>query len=84
MKQVQIEARIVTIDEGNIDELGVRWGVSSIDGDTTIGGSIEGNLGSSGLLDDTTVDDFLNVNLGATQGGLQVSPFKWQNWVMYC
>ncbi len=84
VKQVQIEARIVTIDEGNIDELGVRWGVSSIDGDTAIGGSIEGNLGSSGLLDDTTVDDFLNVNLGATQGGLQVSPFKWQNWVMYC
>nr|WP_258180343.1 type IV pilus secretin PilQ family protein [Photobacterium kishitanii] len=76
VKQVQIEARIVTIDEGNIDELGVRWGVSSIDGDTTIGGSIEGNLGSSGLLDDTTVDDFLNVNLGATQGGAASIAFQ--------
>ncbi|MCD9537538.1 type IV pilus secretin PilQ [Photobacterium carnosum] len=76
IKQVQIEARIVTIDEGNIDELGVRWGVSSIDGDTTIGGSIEGNLGSSGLLDDTTVDDFLNVNLGATQAGASSIAFQ--------
>nr|WP_045045223.1 type IV pilus secretin PilQ family protein [Photobacterium kishitanii] len=76
VKQVQIEARIVTIDEGNIDELGVRWGVSSIDGDTAIGGSIEGNLGSSGLLDDTTVDDFLNVNLGATQGGAASIAFQ--------
>ncbi|PSU98689.1 type IV pilus secretin PilQ [Photobacterium kishitanii] len=76
VKQVQIEARIVTIDEGNIDELGVRWGVSSIDGDTTIGGSIEGNLGSSGLLDDTTVDDFLNVNLGATQTGAASIAFQ--------
>ncbi|MGL5654631.1 MAG: secretin N-terminal domain-containing protein, partial [Vibrio sp.] len=27
VKQVQIEARIVTVKEGNIDELGVRWGV---------------------------------------------------------
>ena len=26
VKQVQIEARIVTIDEGDIDELGVRLG----------------------------------------------------------
>ncbi|MCD9463468.1 type IV pilus secretin PilQ [Photobacterium phosphoreum] len=76
VKQVQIEARIVTIDEGNIDELGVRWGVSSIDGDTTIGGSIEGNLGSSGLLDDTSVDDFLNVNLGATQAGASSIAFQ--------
>ena len=76
VRQVQIEARIVTIDEGNIDELGVRWGVSSIDGDTTIGGSIEGNLGSSGLLDDTSVDDFLNVNLGATQAGASSIAFQ--------
>lgn len=25
VKQVQIEARIVTVKEGNLDELGVRW-----------------------------------------------------------
>ncbi len=27
VKQVQIEARIVTVNEGNLDELGVRWGL---------------------------------------------------------
>ncbi|WP_230625452.1 type IV pilus secretin PilQ [Photobacterium leiognathi] len=74
VKQVQIEARIVTINEGDIDELGVRWGVSKVDGDTTIGGSIEGNLASSGLLDDdATVDDFLNVNLGASAGAASIA-----------
>ncbi|GAD31029.1 type IV pilus secretin PilQ family protein [Photobacterium leiognathi lrivu.4.1] len=74
VKQVQIEARIVTINEGDIDELGVRWGVSKVDGDTTIGGSIEGNLASSGLLgEDATVDDFLNVNLGASAGAASIA-----------
>ncbi|WP_406707683.1 type IV pilus secretin PilQ [Vibrio methylphosphonaticus] len=70
VKQVQIEARIVTINEGNMDELGIRWGVTKVSGDTTIGGSIENNLGTIGLYDpqdgDAFVDDFLNVNLGAT------------------
>lgn len=45
VKQVQIEARIVTVNEGNLDELGVRWGFSSTNGSTTTGGSIESNLG---------------------------------------
>ncbi|MGV2989220.1 type IV pilus secretin PilQ [Vibrio sp. E150_011] len=68
VKQVQIEARIVTINEGNMDELGIRWGVTKVNGDTTIGGSIENNLATIGLYDsgDDFVDDFLNVNLGAT------------------
>ena len=70
VKQVQIEARIVTINEGNMDELGIRWGVTKVSGDTTIGGSIENNLGTIGLYDpedgDAFVNDFLNVNLGAT------------------
>ena len=70
VKQVQIEARIVTITEGNMDELGVRWGFSSQNGDAISGGSIESNLGITGLLVDDSenvpVNDFLNVNLGAT------------------
>lgn len=68
VKQVQIEARIVTINEGNMDELGIRWGITKVNGDTTIGGSIENNLATIGLYDsgDDFVDDFLNVNLGAT------------------
>ncbi len=77
VKQVQIEARIVTVTEGNLDELGVRWGISSTNGNNTIGGSIESNLATIGLYDGgggdgeeggggLPIDDFLNVNLGAT------------------
>ncbi|KIN11755.1 type IV pilus secretin PilQ family protein [Vibrio mytili] len=75
VKQVQIEARIVTINEGNMDELGIRWGFSSINGNNTVGGSIENNLATIGLYDggdggdggsSVGIDDFLNVNLAAT------------------
>nr|WP_238336628.1 type IV pilus secretin PilQ [Vibrio sp. S12_S33] len=68
VKQVQIEARIVAVNEGNLDELGVRWGFTSTNGDNTVGGSIESNLFQAGLLNESTlpVDDFLNVNLAAT------------------
>ncbi|MEZ8389937.1 type IV pilus secretin PilQ [Vibrio splendidus] len=71
VKQVQIEARIVTVTEGNLDELGVRWGVSSTNGSFKVGGSIEGNHPSQIMpYDDnggnSAIDDFLNVNLGAT------------------
>lgn len=66
VKQVQIEARVVTIKEGNIEELGIRWGYTSINGDTTIGSTIEGNLASSDIGGgEVDIDDFLNVNLGA-------------------
>lgn len=75
VKQVQIEARIVTIEEGNVDELGVRWGFSSTNGNSTIGGTIESNLATVGLYDGGSeggdgstipIDDFLSVNLGVT------------------
>lgn len=71
VKQVQIEARIVTVTEGNFDELGVRWGVSSTNGSFTVGGSIEGNHPSAITpYDDdggsSVIDDYLNVNLAAT------------------
>lgn len=72
VKQVQIEARVVTVTEGNLDELGVRWGVSSTNGSFKVGGSIEGNYptiqpynsGDSGD-DSSALDNYLNVNLGA-------------------
>ncbi|MDV5046694.1 type IV pilus secretin PilQ [Vibrio diabolicus] len=78
VKQVQIEARIVSINEGNMDELGIRWGFTSINGNNTVGGSIENNLATIGLYngggegedggdgDGVGIDDFLNVNLAAT------------------
>jgi type IV pilus assembly protein PilQ len=66
VKQVQIEARIVTVDEGDLDELGVRWGVMGSSGERSVAGSIEGNLWQAGMYgdDNLDIDDFLNVNLG--------------------
>ncbi|MBE1275955.1 type IV pilus secretin PilQ [Enterovibrio baiacu] len=72
--QVEIEARIVTVDEGTLEEIGVRWGVSNQNGNFSTSGSIEGNLqhsdrtdmGGDGEQDALNVDDMLNVNLAAT------------------
>ncbi|QCF37300.1 type IV pilus secretin PilQ [Salinivibrio sp. YCSC6] len=79
VKQVEIEARIVTVEEGSVDELGVRWGILNRNGSTSIGSSIESNLmwdrnmynsddealtGSGN--DSLPVDNFLNVNLAAS------------------
>ncbi len=70
IKQVQIEARIVTVDEGDLSELGVRWGFSNTNGAFTAGGSLESNIGFSpgremeGSEGAVPLDDYLNVNLG--------------------
>jgi len=71
VKQVQIEARIVTVNEGNLDELGVRWGFSNTNGSTSIGGSIEDNL-----FDTVPIDDMLNVNLAATSANASTIAFQ--------
>ncbi|TRN23352.1 type IV pilus secretin PilQ [Vibrio furnissii] len=83
VKQVQIEARIVTVNEGDLDELGVRWGFSSTNGSTTTGGAIESNLGAIGLYDGSSdsgdgaaIDDFLNVNLAATSANASSIAFQ--------
>ncbi|WP_422108873.1 type IV pilus secretin PilQ [Vibrio aestuarianus] len=78
VKQVQIEARIVAVNEGNLDELGVRWGFTSTNGDNTVGGSIESNLFQASLLNESTlpVDDFLNVNLAATSANASSIAFQ--------
>lgn len=77
VQQVEIEARIVTVNEGDVDELGVRWGILNTNGSTTVGGSIESNLNSAGLLsEEATVTDFLNVNLAATQPGASSIAFQ--------
>lgn len=88
VKQVQIEARIVTVNEGDLEELGVRWGFTSINGSHTAGGSIESNLFVSDLYDSgdgeggdsgkgtVPLDDFLNVNLAATAAGASSIAFQ--------
>ena len=77
VQQVEIEARIVMVSEGDIDELGVRWGILNTNGSSTVGGSIESNLNSVGLLsEEATVSDFLNVNLAATKPGASSIAFQ--------
>ncbi len=67
VKQVEIEARIVTVDEGTLAEIGVRWGLQSIGGSFSTSGSIEGLPSNGTTSGDTSssIDDMLNVNLGA-------------------
>ena len=65
VKQVIIEARMVTIDDGVDEELGVRWGVTKAEENGSISGTIEGN---DSVADGTVptgddVSDRLNVNL---------------------
>ncbi len=78
VKQVQIEARIVTMDEGDIDELGVRWGVLHNQGSAAVGGSIEANLWQSGLYGESElpIEDYLNVNLGLANPNASTIAFQ--------
>ncbi|MGN5134880.1 type IV pilus secretin PilQ [Aeromonas veronii] len=68
VKQVVIEARMVTIDDGFDEALGVRWGVTKNDGHgNSTSGSIEGNDASNGNGDgQVDMDKSLNVNLPVT------------------
>lgn len=72
VKQVVIEARMVTIDDGFDEALGVRWGVTKNDGHgNSTSGSIAGNDSSgnnngSSTITRPTPDDRLNVNLPVT------------------
>ncbi|SFP31032.1 type IV pilus secretin PilQ [Enterovibrio norvegicus] len=71
VEQVEIEARIVTVEEGVLDEIGVRWGVTNTNGSFSTSGSIEGQGQQFGDADSggegsSSVNDMLNVNLAAT------------------
>ncbi|MFM4847246.1 type IV pilus secretin PilQ [Aeromonas rivipollensis] len=72
VKQVVIEARMVTIDDGFDEALGVRWGVTKTDGHGNgTSGTIEGNDGAgnndgSSTITRPGVEDRLNVNLPVT------------------
>ncbi|OBT10071.1 hypothetical protein A9264_03680 [Vibrio sp. UCD-FRSSP16_10] len=70
VKQVQIEARIVTINEGELDELGVRWGFSKMNSNGKVTPSIEASKGSAVLT------DHLNVNLGLANPNASTIAFQ--------
>lgn len=88
VKQVQIEARIVTVNEGNMQDLGVRWGIAETNGSFSAGGSIESNIGQAGIADGRNdinfnggdnkvgIEDFLNVNLAATSSNASSIAFQ--------
>jgi type IV pilus assembly protein PilQ len=62
VRQVVIEARMVTVSDSVGEELGIKWGVTATGGNSATSGSIAGaeaaNGGTVG-----SVDDRLNVNL---------------------
>ena len=78
VKQVQIEARIVSLSEGDVQELGVRWGLNTIKGNYTLGGSIENNLSNISLYSEgeSSIDDFLNVDLSVASNTASTIAFQ--------
>ncbi|GAD80579.1 hypothetical protein VEZ01S_37_01440 [Vibrio ezurae NBRC 102218] len=70
VKQVQIEARIVTVNEGELDELGVRWGFTNINTEFNVTPSIEASKGS------VDIADHLNVNLGLANPNASTIAFQ--------
>ncbi|MFT5756233.1 MAG: type IV pilus assembly protein PilQ [Alteromonadaceae bacterium] len=64
IRQVVIEARMVTVKDSINEELGIRWGVTDTDGEYTTAGTIKGaDIASGGVIPSLT--DRLNVNLPA-------------------
>ncbi|WP_341664019.1 type IV pilus secretin PilQ [Vibrio sp.] len=78
VKQVQIEARIVSLSEGDVQELGVRWGLNTIKGNYALGGSIESNLSNISLYSEgeSSIDDFLNVDLSVASNTASTIAFQ--------
>ena len=62
VRQVIIEARMVTVKDNINEELGIRWGITDTDGQYATSGSLEGaGSANSGLA--PALADRLNVNL---------------------
>jgi len=64
VRQVVIEARMVTVDDSVGLELGVKWGMTSVDSESGTSGSIEGIEGTQS--GSSSIGDRLNVNLPVT------------------
>lgn len=76
IRQVLIESRMVTVRDNFDEQLGVRWGISDLQDDTSFSGSLEGaDSLSSGEVPD--LSDRLNVNLPVSDAagrlGIQVA-----------
>jgi len=62
IRQVVIEARMVTVNDNLNEELGIRWGATNTDGESTTSGSLEGVDSARGG-DVPSLVNRLNVNL---------------------
>jgi type IV pilus assembly protein PilQ len=67
VKQVKIEARIVMMNEGELDEFGIRWGIVNDTSTLPVGGSIEGSV--KGEEGNDKINEQLSVNLPVTSSG---------------
>lgn len=62
IRQVVIESRMVTVKDNINEEIGIRWGVTSTNGENSSSGSVEGNE-SAGAGSVPSINDRMNVNL---------------------
>lgn len=74
VQQVEIEARIVIINQGELEELGVRWGLVNQQTTQPLGASIEGS--SSGGESSERFNQLLSVNLPSTSSGSSSVAFQ--------
>ena len=64
VRQVVIEARMVTVTDNIDEEFGIRWGVTGTDGEYTNSGTISGANAANRISGEIpSLDDRLNVNL---------------------
>jgi len=70
VRQVVIEARMVTVKDDLNEELGIRWGITNTDGEFATSGSMEGTSTANGTRSSTpgvgtvpSISDGMNVNL---------------------
>jgi type IV pilus assembly protein PilQ len=72
VRQVVIEARMVTVKDNVNEELGIRWGVTDTNGDYASSGNLTGaeNAGN-GII--PSLNDRMNVNLPAATGSASIA-----------
>ncbi len=68
IKQVVIEARMVTISDNITEEVGIRWGITDLQGDSATTGNLSGlgeltGVDTDGVSTVPSLDNRLNVNL---------------------
>ena len=72
VRQVVIEARMVTVKDNVDDELGIRWGVTNNNKNYSSSGSLAGaQSAGNGIV--PSINDRMNVNLPASQGAASVA-----------